>query len=130
LSIFKDVITPDYLNTRAASFMNPSHPQNANALSSHFSHPTFWLLAYAYSLLFIIIPVGIIRYLVNKELAISSFYILSAICIVEYAMIYSGNTLSIVHVVPKINRYFHSPLLTLFLLASFTLYKQHDNQTH
>jgi hypothetical protein len=121
LSIFKDMITPDYLNTRAASFMNPAYPQYSTALSSHLSHPTFWLTAYVYSLLFIIVPSGIINFLVNKEMAIVSFYILLAACLVEYAFIYSGNTLSIVHVVPKINRYFHSPLLTLFLLASFTL---------
>lgn len=130
MSLFKDVLTPDYLNTRAASFMNPRNPNYVAALPSHLSHPTFWIVSYLYSLLFVILPVGIVYYWVNKNASRITFFLLLSICLLEYVMILSGHTLSIVHIVPKINRYFHSPLLLLFLLASFTLYTKHDNQAN
>lgn len=130
LSLFKDVITPDYLNTRAASFMNPINPHYVAALPSHLSHASFWIVAYLYSLLFVLLPAGIVYFWVNKSASQFTLFLLLGICMLEYVMILSGNTLSVVHIVPKINRYFHSPLLLLFLLASFTLYTKNDNRAN
>lgn len=129
ISLGKDYITPDYLNTPSATFLNPHHPSYLPIGASHLAHPAFWLVAYCYSILFIIIPTGIVYNLSSKELLKPVLYLFVGVFLFEYALLYSQHSIAIKNILPKINRYFHSPLITLFLLAAFTLYKQYDKQS-
>jgi hypothetical protein len=126
LSLAKDYITPDYLNTPSATFLNPNHPSYIPIWASHQVHPAFWLLAYTYSIVFIIVPAAIIYNLSSKELLKPVLIIFVAIFVIEYGLVYSQQSIATKHILPKVNRYFHSPLITLFLLAAFTLYKKYD----
>ena len=128
ISLLKDLITPDYLNTPEAAFLNPQDPAYTGILESHVQYPMFWIKAYLYSLLFIIIPSGIFYCLIPHSLVKITIYIFVIVFVLEYLLLFSGNRLAIVHIVPKINRYFHSPILTLFLLASYTLYNRYEKQ--
>lgn len=128
ISLAKDSITPDYLNTPSAAFLNPNHPSYLSIGASHLAHPAFWLMAYCYSLLFIVIPAGVIYNLSSKALLKPVLYLLVGVFLFEYLLLFSQQTIAVKHILPKINRYFHSPLITLFLLAAFTLYKQYDKQ--
>lgn len=129
ISLAKDYITPDYLNTPSATFLNPNHPSYLPIGASHLAHPAFWLIAYFYSLLFIIIPAAIIYNLSSKELLKPVLCLFIGAFLFEYALLYSQHAIALKNILPKINRYFHSPLITLFLLAAFTLYKQYDKQS-
>ncbi len=130
ISLAKDSITPDYLNTPSATFLNPYHPSYLPIGASHLAHPSFWLIAYGYSILFIIIPAGIIYNLSSKELLKPVLFLFIGVFLFEYILLYSQQPIAVKHILPKINRYFHSPLITLFLLAAFTLYKQYDKQSN
>jgi hypothetical protein len=130
ISIFKDDLTPDYLNTPSAFFMNPENIGYVSALISHQHYPLFWVKAYCYSLLFIAIPSAISFFLFPRPLFFITVGLLAGVCVIEYGILFSGYAPAIVHVLPKLNRYFHSPLITLFLLAAFTLYQQYDNNSN
>ncbi|MES2559849.1 MAG: hypothetical protein V4590_08930 [Bacteroidota bacterium] len=129
ISLGKDYITPDYLNTPSAVCLNPNHPSYLPIGASHLTYPWFWIHAYLYSLLFIIIPACIIYNFSSKDLLKPALYLFAGVFVFEYLLLFSQQTIAVKHILPKINRYFHSPLITLFLLAAFTLYNQYDKQS-
>jgi hypothetical protein len=126
LGIFKDEITPDYLNSPSAYFLNPNHPNYIGIWQSHIKMPMYWTLAYSYSLLHIIIPAYIIRLLYSKLEARYTLYILFCIFLIQYGILYTNVDFMVTKVLTKINRYFHSPILTFMLIAVFTLFNKNE----
>jgi len=125
LSLLKDYITPDYLNSPQAAFLSPKN-LHVNPIFTFTSHPIYWLLSFLYSAIFILLPTYIIQLLYNKQMAIYIFWILLFIGLSEYALLFSQQTSLIYHVLPKINRYFHSPILLLFFIAALQLNVKKD----
>lgn len=130
ISLYKDEITPDYKNTPSAYFLNPKHNNYLGVLQSHRTYPQFWILAYLYSLSFVIIPYLVVRLLYSKEIGLIALYLLSATLFVEYFIVWAEIPVLVERILPKINRYFHSPIICLFLIAAFTLLKNADSKTH
>jgi len=118
LSLLKDKITPDYLNTPEASFLKSSATPISETI---FSHSIFWLLSFLYSASFILLPYFTLRLTSNKSYAILVLYILTALIVSEYIMVFSNIDFLKIHIVPKINRYIHSPIPLLFFIAAQTL---------
>lgn len=120
-SMFKDDITPDYLNTPTAFMLNPVNDPYQSIQELYKSHSLFWIKAHLFSLLFIAIPTLLISIWYNKQLAMFTLYLLVGVYVIEYAIIWAQHPILSIHVLPKVNRYFHSPFITLFLFAAFTL---------
>jgi len=119
LSFFKDDITPDYLNTEAAAFLAPESAESRiMSLGTNFS---FWFIAFVYRLAFAIIPYFIIRLTCDPVFAKYVFILFTAIFLGEYLLILVNIKFLDVALIPKINRFYHSPIPTLFLLAAYTL---------
>jgi hypothetical protein len=120
LSFLKDNLTPDYLNTPAASFLNPN--QQMSRLATWSSHPLFWSMACLYSLLFTLLPYWIIAfYTGNKKLSQFVLFLHFAVYISIYVLIMANMNIFDRAIVPKLNRYYHSPVMVLFFIAAFTL---------
>lgn len=128
LGLFKDVITPDYLNSPVAFFLNPQHKHYIGVLKSHQSLPVFWIKAYLYSLAFTIIPYFIIKMLYSIQYARYTLYTLLILVLTQYILVWLENAELNLHILPKINRYLHSPFITLFLIAALTLYNHADTE--
>jgi hypothetical protein len=119
LSFFKDDLTPDYLNTEAAAFLAPENEESRiMSIGSNFS---FWFMAFVYSLAFAIIPYYIIKISCDLIFARYVFLLFVAIFLGEYLLILINMKFLDVALIPKINRFYHSPIPTLFLLAAYTI---------
>jgi general stress protein CsbA len=120
MSFFKDNFTPDYLNSPEAFFLNPiNHLSRISTLQTHYQ---FWLMSFLYSLIFIIFPFCIIHlYFGNKTLSRFVMIILMVIFALIYLMIFANSSILDKAIIPKINRYFHSPIIVFFFVAAFTL---------
>ncbi len=127
ISLFKDAITPDYLNTPNAFFLNPAYKDYHSALSSHIVFPFFWIKAYLYSICFIVLPYFTVKLLYSQATAKLIFFMLVGIMCIEYLLVYAGIPSFNIHLLPKVNRYFHSPFITLFIIAVLTLLSQNKN---
>ncbi|MCU0442506.1 MAG: hypothetical protein MUE96_08915 [Bacteroidia bacterium] len=125
-SLFKDAITPDYLNTPPAFMLNPANPDYRTIFELYQTHTLFWVKAHLFSLLFIVIPASLIYIWYNKQLAMFTLYLLAVIYVIEYAIVWAQHPMLNVHILPKVNRYFHSPFVFLFLFAAFTLLPQKE----
>jgi hypothetical protein len=121
ISFFKDFITPDYLNSPAANFLNPKHSTNLSIIELYYTYPLFWIKAHLYSALFVIIPSLIIYQWYNIELARITFIVLLLLYFLEYLIVWLHIPSLNIHLLPKLNRYFHSPFISLFFVAAFTL---------
>ena len=118
VSFFKDQFTPDYLNTENAAFLKSNLPR----WHTIFENPTFWLKAIAFSGIFVLIPYTICN--VTPQFHSKQYVvliILISIIMAEYVLVLINLPLIDKAIVPKINRIYHSPVITLFLLAAFTL---------
>jgi len=120
LSLLKDDFTPDYLNTPDASFLAPQN-LSVSRLSTVLTNPFFWFCSILYTIFFILIPVYVL-YLKN-ELKPAKWcgIALSIAAVALYASIFLESKSLDVHLIPKINRYFHSPIFTLFLVAAIKI---------
>lgn len=126
VSLLKDELTPDYRNTLNASFLAPEHLAGSR-LQTLIPHFGFWLKSFLYSLCFLILPTLIINYaFANKKLTRATLWLHIALIVVLYACIFVNINRIDVVVVSKINRYLHSPIITLFLWAAFTLTLRQD----
>jgi hypothetical protein len=112
LSFLKDQITPDYLNSEHASFLK-TH-STIDVIKSHVTAPLFWLLAYAYTLIFILLPFVIIKLKYNQKSAKILLFILVGLAITEYTLIFINDSFLYRLIVPKINRYLHGPFILFF----------------
>jgi hypothetical protein len=129
VSLFKDNFTPDYRNTPSALFLSPAY-LNTSRLATLFSHPIFWLLALLYTASFIIIPTAIIRANFRQNgLTRFTLWLHIGLAGLLYLAIFINNPSVDTIFVSKINRYLHSPIITLFLWAAFSLNKS-TPQTH
>jgi hypothetical protein len=117
VSFFKDDFSPDYFNTPDAEFIGtvPSR------LRSLFQFPGFWLCAFAYSMVFLIIPYRIFLFSSNRTFANVVLVTLTGVIVLEYVLIFCNVPLLDKAIIPKINRLYHSPIFTLFTLAAFTI---------
>ncbi len=121
LSMLKDELTPDYRNTPAALFLSPDQLATSRALTL-FTNTFFWVKALGYSSCFVLLPTLLIHF-AFKQLNLTKFtFVLHvSITVLLYVSIFLQST-SIDHVlVSKVNRYLHSPIITLFLWAAFTI---------
>ncbi len=121
ISFYKDDITPDYKNTPNALFLDPGLSAHGGNLTTLVSHRYFWIVSFAYSGLFILLPWAIILFLFDKKTAMIAGIILCGFFLVEYALVFIRIPVFSDHVLPKVNRYFHSPIITFFMIAAFTL---------
>ena len=128
LGLFKDLITPDYHNSPVAFFLNPEHKEYTGVLNSHLSLPVFWIKAYLYTVAFTVIPYFIIKLLYTTKYACYTFYLLITLALFQYSLVWLENAELNLHILPKINRYLHSPFITLFLIAALTLYNHADTE--
>lgn len=131
LSMLKDELTPDYRNTPAALFLSPDQ-LTSTRVATLFTHTFFWLKAIGYSLCFIALPTILIHFAFKQSnLTRFTLWLHVAITVVLYMAIFIQST-SIDHVlVSKVNRYLHSPIITLFLWAAFTITQlQSKNEPH
>lgn len=121
LSMLKDELTPDYRNTPAALFLS-SDQLTTSRVVTLFTHTFFWIKAFSYSLCFVLLPTLLIHFAFRQvNLTKFTLVFLVAITILLYVSIFIQST-SIDHVlVSKVNRYLHSPIITLFLWAAFTI---------
>ena len=120
LSLLKDDFTPDYLNTPDASFLAPQN-LSGSRFSTVLMHPFFWFCSILYSIIFIFIPIYVL-YLKNElKLAKWCGIALTFAAIMLYVSIFLESSAIDVHLIPKINRYFHSPIFTLFLVAAIQI---------
>lgn len=119
-SLLKDDFTPDYLNTPNASFLDPKN-LSGSRFSTIFTHPFFWFCSILYTIIFIFIPVYVL-YLKNEpKLAKWCGIALAITALTLYACIFIESSAIDVHLTPKINRYFHSPIFTLFLVTAIKI---------
>lgn len=131
LSMLKDEITPDYRNTPAALFLSPEQ-LSSTRIATLFTHTFFWLKALVYSLCFITFPSLLIHFAFKQpSLTRFTFWLHVVITVGLYIAIFMQST-SLDHVlVSKVNRYLHSPIITLFLWAAFTITQlQSKNESH
>lgn len=131
LSMLKDEITPDYRNTPAAFFLSQEQLASTR-IATLFTHTFFWVKAIGYSLCFIALPSLLIHFAFKQSnLTRFTFWLHVAITVVLYISIFLQST-SLDHVlVSKVNRYLHSPIITLFLWAAFTITQlQSKNEPH
>ncbi|MCC7532821.1 MAG: hypothetical protein IT246_02645 [Bacteroidia bacterium] len=124
ISLLKDVFTPDYRNTPNADFLNPVNLQTSR-IETLFIKPLFWLGAMFYSLVFLALPTLIIHILFgNKSLTKFTFALLAIFLFVLYSSIFINSAILDEVLVSKVNRYVHSPILTLFFIAAFKITMQ------
>ena len=122
LSFFKDNFSPDFLNSPSAHFLNPEY--HVARFASLKTQGMFWFAAVLYSLLFIYLPYKIIHfYFENLMLTNFTLLALSAMCASIYIMIFLNFHLLDHGIIPKVNRYFHSPIIVMFFIAAFTIIK-------
>jgi hypothetical protein len=124
ISFFKDDITPDYLNTPAAHFLASD---STVRITSFALYPWFWINALIYSAVFAVLPYFILVRATNKTYAKWVLLLLVLIVSIEYVGIFIHHPKLDTAFIPKINRFYHSPLFTLFFLAAFTVNKQFSN---
>lgn len=118
---FKDEFTPDYRNTPAASFLDPSL-LSGSRLDTLASHTIFWIMAFGYSLVFVALPTLIIHAAFgNRQFTRFTLWLHIALVVILYIAILINIRLVDVILVSKVNRYLHSPIITLFLWAAFTI---------
>jgi hypothetical protein len=127
LGVFKDSITPDYLNSPSAYFLNPNHPGYLGVWPSHVLQPSFWIIAYGYSLLHILIPFLIIKLVHGNIEAKYTLYLLIFVFAIQYGIIFTNIEFLVTKLLTKVNRYFHSPLLSFILIAGFTLVNKNES---
>ena len=118
ISFYKDDITPDYKNTSNALFLDPGLSGHEGNLSTLVSHRYFWIVSFLYSGLFILLPWAIVLLLFDKKTAMIAGVILTGFFIVEYLLVFIHIPIFSDHILPKVNRYFHSPIITFFLIAA------------
>jgi hypothetical protein len=121
LSMLKDELTPDYRNTPAALFLSPDQ-LTTSRVATLFTHTLFWVKAFGYSLCFVLLPTLLIHF-AFRQVNLTKFTLALhvAITVLLYVSIFIQST-SIDHVlVSKVNRYLHSPIITLFYWAAFTI---------
>lgn len=126
VSLFKDEFTPDYRNTWKASFLSPENLTGSRiqTLSTHY---LFWIKSFLYSLCFLILPPLIIHFaFAGKKLTQATLWLHIALIIILYSSILLNMNVIDMVVVSKLNRYLHSPIITLFLWAAFTLTIRND----
>jgi hypothetical protein len=121
LSFFKDNLTPDYLNSPAAAFLDPALNAGTSRIYLIVPHRVFWIKAVCYSALFSVLPYTILRKSSNPVFARYVLYCFAAIGTGLYILILANNRLLDTAIVPKINRFYHSPILTLFLVAAYSI---------
>lgn len=121
VSLFKDQFTPDYRNTPAASFLDPAQV-NGSRLCTLLTHPWFWTKSLLYSGCFIILPPLIIRSAIgNPSLSRFTLWLHLGLVAALYLAVLMNRPVIDVVFVSKLNRYLHSPIITLFLWAAFTI---------
>ncbi len=124
LSLLKDQLTPDYRNTPTAAFLDPTLLKTSR-IGTLLSHPIFWIKAVLYTIAFVALPSFIIH-LAFKQINLTrfTFTILTLMAVTLYVTIFI-NSATLDHVlVSKVNRYLHSPIITLFLWAAYKLTQQ------
>lgn len=128
VSLLKDELSPDYRNTWNASFLSPEN-LTGSRLQTLTTHYSFWLKSLLYSTCFLILPTLIIHYaFADKKLTKATLWLHVALIVVLYTGIFINVNAIDVVVVSKINRYLHSPIITLFLWAAFTLTSRQDKK--
>lgn len=125
-SFMKDLFTPDYLNSPSASFLAPQN-LHTSRISTIISHSGFWLAAGLYSMIFIIIPVFVLWLKEEPAIAKWVLVILTVLGLVLYLSVFLSKPGLDIHLIPKINRYFHSPVFTLFLIAAIKIRNRQIN---
>lgn len=121
LSLLKDELTPDYRNTQSALFLSPELLQGSR-LATLVTHGLFWFKALLYTVCFVLLPTGIVHFAFRQQ-ALTRFtlYLHLGAAMLLYLSVFA-NLASLDHIlVSKVNRYLHSPIITLFLWAAFTL---------
>jgi hypothetical protein len=121
ISFFKDDFTPDYRNTSAASFLNPDNLTEPR-LATLYTHAWFWIKSIVYSTCFIVLPILIIKHSF-EHIGLTKFttLLLISLMVILYVAIFINLRSIDVILVSKLNRYLHSPILTMFLWATFTI---------
>lgn len=124
LSLLKDQLTPDYRNTPEAAFLDPALLATSR-MATLLSHPFFWIKALLYSIAFVGLPSIIIHFAFKQSnLTRFTFLLLTLMAVILYLTIFI-NSATLDHVlVSKVNRYLHSPIITLFLWAAYKLTQQ------
>jgi len=123
LSFLKDEFSPDYFNSISALFLYPGY--HVSRFASLHTQSLFWFAALMYSLMFIIFPYLIMRFLFEeKKLAVSVLITLIVMCVIIYVLIFMNSEVLDRAIIPKLNRYFHSPIMLMFFVASFTILKR------
>lgn len=117
VSFLKDDFSPDYLNTPDAAFLG----EVPSRFGTLFQHPGFWLGAIAYSIVFIVLPYRIFLFSSNVKFARMVMLTLTSAAVLLYLLVFLNIPKLDTIVIPKLNRFYHSPIITLFLLAAFTL---------
>jgi hypothetical protein len=117
ISFFKDDFTPDYLNTSDAAFIGEA-PYRLPLL---FSHPLFWFKAIVYSSCFCLLPYFILQRATSIGYSLLILCLLIIIMIALYAAVFLNSALLDRSIIPKMNRFFHSPIFTLFFLAAYNI---------
>ena len=123
ISFFKDDVTPDYLNTHQAQFIGTA----TNRIETFLEQPQFWIIAIIYSSFFVILPYYIVKRSRNQRFSNYVLIFLLLVMCLEYILILINNNKIDIAIIPKINRFYHSPIFTLFLLASYTVNKRLKN---
>jgi hypothetical protein len=123
ISFLKDDITPDFLNTPKALFLKDAPIR----LFTLFSNPVFWILAIGYSVLFTVLPYFIMQIACSEQYAKYVLIILASIAVSEYVMIWANYQVLDHYIIPKVNRFYHSPLFTLFFFAAYTINRRMTN---
>lgn len=121
LSFFKDEFTPDYLNSETALFLSPDNLAGVSRTSTIIPHYSFWLMAFGYSFVFVLLPYYIINLCTGPAFSQLVFWGLFAVLLGEYVMIFINSSFLDHAIIPKINRFYHSPIITLFLIAAYTI---------
>lgn len=123
LSFLKDEFSPDYFNSVSALFLFPGY--HVSRIASLETQSLFWFAALMYSSMFIIFPYLIMQFIFDdKKLAKAVLITLIAMCFIIYFLIFVNNAVIDKAIIPKLNRYFHSPIMLMFFIASFTILKR------
>lgn len=126
VSFYKDLYSPDYRNTLSAAFLAPGAHEGSR-LHTFFTHSTFWIKSILYSFLFIVLPAAVIHFaFLNKWLTRYTAAMMGFLFVLIYGLVLIDHPTLDVVIVSKVNRYFHAPVLTMFLWAAFTLTRRKD----
>lgn len=127
-SFLKDEISPDYRNTPNAGFLSPRY-LTTSRVATLVTHPGFWALSVTYSLCFIALPALIIRFaFANKQLTRFTLWLHIGMVVLLYIAVFLNSTAIDMIFVSKVNRYLHSPIITLFLWAAFTIGRTKEHE--